>query len=46
MEKCKFCALQKAKPCYECNECMGGDDHFKPCPELSKDARKSEAIHE
>jgi hypothetical protein len=37
MEKCKLCALQDTKPCYECNECLGGDDHFKQLPpEASK----------
>lgn len=29
MEKCKYCALKEAKPCYECSLCMGGDSHFK-----------------
>lgn len=35
MEKCKNCALQDCKPCYECSACRGGDDHFRP---LSKRA--------
>ena len=32
MDKCKKCALAGCKPCYECNMCMGGDDHFRPIP--------------
>nr|DAJ84991.1 MAG TPA: hypothetical protein [Caudoviricetes sp.] len=36
MEKCRFCALQDTKPCYECNECLGGDNHFRPLPEVHK----------
>lgn len=33
MEKCKNCALKEAKPCYECNCCAGGDNHFRPIPQ-------------
>lgn len=43
MKKCKFCALQEAKPCYECNECMGGDNHFKPWPKPQENACKPKA---
>lgn len=32
MKKCEHCYLKDAKPCYECNTCMGGDDHFQPTP--------------
>lgn len=32
MDKCKKCALAESKPCYECNMCMGGDNHFRPIP--------------
>ena len=28
MDKCKYCALQNCKPCYECSACKCGDDHF------------------
>ena len=33
MNKCGYCYLRDAKPCYECNLCMGGDNHFKCDPE-------------
>lgn len=39
MDKCKYCYLRDAKPCYECNMCRGGDDHFRPAPALPKDDR-------
>lgn len=38
VSKCEQCALKGTKPCYECNLCMGGDSHFKPISNPSKEA--------
>lgn len=36
MKKCQKCVLKDAKPCYECSMCMGGNDHFRPMPDISQ----------
>lgn len=38
--KCDLCALNESKPCYECNMCRGGYDHFRPIPKPPKEGKK------
>lgn len=38
--KCDLCALNESKPCYECNMCRGGYDHFRPIPKPPKEGAK------
>lgn len=37
--KCDLCALNESKPCYECNMCRGGYDHFRPIPKPPKEEK-------
>lgn len=41
VKKCSRCALKDCKPCYECNMCAGGDDHFRPLPEPPMEGEKN-----
>jgi len=44
MKKCEFCYLKDAKPCYECNTCAGGDDHFRPVPKQTQELEEKEYL--